>query len=411
MLKRYFSGIFNVKLILGLIYLLITLVMGLAIGYQGKAIHLLFILGINQFLSSMVLYLRSNISALHYFKLDGLLSVMDRLLMIVICSVLLWSNLFDGRFEIEWFVYAQFWAYLLTALFAYIMVFKEAGQFKFKLNIPLFLIILRQSMPFALLVLLMAFYYRLDSVMIERLLEDGKKQTGIYAQAYRLLEGFNMFGYLFAGLLLPIFSRMIKNRDSVARLVNTAFNLIFIPALALLTISLLYAGEIMDLLYVEHVEASAPIFEVLMISFIAIALTYIYGTLLTANGNLKQLNLISLLGLSLNFALNIWLIPTQGAYGAAIATLITQFFVVLSQIIIAKRIFRLSYSFPFIMKQAVLIILGVSIALLSKDYIDYFLLHALFIMLVFGVFAFVLGLIRKSEILAMIAPKNEDQSN
>lgn len=402
MLQRYFSGIFNVKFILGFIYMTATLLLSLIFGYSGKAIYFLFILGINQFLASMILYLRSNISGLHYFKLDGLLSVMDRLLMIIICSILLWGNLFDGHFEIEWFVYAQFWAYFITALFAFLMVFKEAKHFKFKIDLPLFLIILKQSMPFALLVLLMAFYYRLDSVMIDLLHPNGKLEVGIYAQAYRILEGFNMFGFLFAGLLLPIFSRMIQNKESVSKLVNTAFNLIFIPALAVVTIAVLYPQKIMDFLYLEHVNASAEVFKILMLSFMAIALTYIYGTLLTANGSLKQLNFISLLGLIINLALNFWLIPKQGAYGAAIATLVTQFFVVLAQIIITKKLFKLSYSFAFIMKHGLLLVIGASLAYTSVDWFNNFLLHAIFIGGIFGIFSLILGLVRKEELMSLL---------
>jgi len=404
-LKRYFSGIFNVKLILGFVYMAATLLFGLAIGYRGEAISLLFLLGVNQFLSSMILFLRSNISALHYFKLDGFLSVMDRLLMILICSVLLWSDLFDGRFEIEWFVYAQFTAYLITAVFAFLMVFKEAKFYRFKVDFPLFLIILRQSLPFALLVLLMAFYYRLDSVMIERLLPNGRSEAGIYAQAYRILEGFNMFGYLFAGLLLPIFSRMIKKRESVSKLVNTAFNLIFIPALALVTISLIHPGKIMGMLYLEHVAASAEVFSILMLSFMAIALTYIYGTLLTANGSLKQLNLISLVGLILNLGLNFWLIPRQGAYGAAIATLVTQFFVVLTQIILSKQIFKLGYSTSFIFKQGILMAIGIPFAVFTTDIFPNFIIHSMVIAIVFIGLSLMLGLIRKAEIKAVLSPK------
>ena len=106
MLRRYFSGIFNVKLILGVFYLVITLILGFILGYREQEIYLLFLLCINQFLASLILYLRSNIAGLHLFKIDGILSILDRIFMIAICSVLLWHQYFDGVFRIEWFVYA-----------------------------------------------------------------------------------------------------------------------------------------------------------------------------------------------------------------------------------------------------------------------------------------------------------------
>lgn len=402
MLRRYFSGIFNVKLILGVLYLVVTLVGGWLIGFESKAIWLLFVLGINQVLSSMILYLRSNLAGLHLFKTEGVLSILDRLLMIVLCSVLLWGDWIDGAFKIEWFVYAQFWAYLFSGIVAFILVFSRAKFYKLSIDLPLFRVILRDSLPFALLVLLMSFYYRLDSVMIGRLLPNGNEQAGIYAQAYRLLEGFNMFAYLFAGLLLPIFARMLKNKESVAQLVRTAFNLIFIPATAVMTISLLYPTEIMDLIYVAHIEESAKIYAVLMVSFIAIALTYIYGTLLTANGSLKQLNIISLLGLLLNLGLNFWLIPIQGAYGAAVATLVTQFFVILAQIIVTKKVIGMQYSIPFILKQGILLFAGIALAYFTKAYFLNFIWHSAFIFSSFGMGALALGLIKKNEILSVL---------
>jgi O-antigen/teichoic acid export membrane protein len=70
-----------------------------------------------------------------------------------------------------------------------------------------------------------------------------------------------------------------------------------------------------------------------MFTFIPLASTYIFGTLLTANGDMKTLNWISVLGLLVNVGLNYVLIPDIGIKGAAIATLVTQIVVVLLQLI------------------------------------------------------------------------------
>ena len=157
----------------------------------------------------------------------------------------------------------------------------------------------------------------------------------------------------------------------------------------------------MDLLYIANIEASAEVFQVLMLSFIAIALTYIYGTLLTANGSLKQLNIISLIGLVVNFGLNFWLIPEQGAYGAAVATLITQLVVILAQIVISKQILGMSYEISFILKQSALIVLVCGLSYWSQTFFSDFRLHALIISGLFGGTAFLLGLIKKEDILKL----------
>lgn len=402
MLRRYFSGIFNVKIVLACLYLLATLLFGLIVGYKGRVFWLLFILGINQVLASMILYLRSNISGLHLFKTEGILSIMDRVIMIVLCSVLLWSSYFKEGFVIEWFVYAQFWAYLITGLVAFILVYGQAKVFKIKIDLKLFRIILKQSLPFALLVLLMSFYYRLDGVMIERMLPDGRMQAGIYAKSYKLFEGFNMFGYLFAGLLLPIFSRMIKQNESISKLLKIAFNLVFIPSVATAVVCAMYAKEIMDILFEDQIAEAAEIFPVLMISFVGIALTYTYGTLLTANGSLRQLNIISLIGVALNFGTNWMVIPIYGAYGAAVATLITQAFVIFAQVIITKKIFKLNYEVSFILRHGALVLVGIGVAMYSKSYVEDFRIHAILVLAFFAILSILFGLVKRGELMKLV---------
>jgi len=399
MLGRYFSGIFNIKLILGVLYLILTLTLGWLIGYEGKEIKLLLILSVNQFLASLILYLRSNLSGLHLFKLEGALSVCDRILMIAICGYLLWADRFEGEFHIEWFVYAQFAAYLVTAVIAFLIVLSKASFFKPRFDLAVFRLILRESLPFALLVLLMSFYYRLDSVMVERLLIDGKYQAGVYAQAYRILEGFNMFGYLFAGILLPIFARMIKQKESIQGLLRTSFNLIFIPSVSVALISFLFPYEAMDLLYVENIEESAEVFQILMLSFIAIALSYVYGTLLTANGSLRELNLVSAVGLVLNLVLNLWLIPIYQAKGAAIATLFTQALVISFQILFVKRIFNLKVRFNFLLRNlmVVAIISGIAYFVLFSTASAVFTLLSIVLLSLF--LPFISGLVNFREVL------------
>ncbi|MBK8195245.1 MAG: hypothetical protein IPK76_19270 [Lewinellaceae bacterium] len=68
-----------------------------------------------------------------------------------------------------------------------------------------------RSYPYALVVLLMFAYTRLDGVLLERLLPGGKTHAEVYAGAYRLLDACNMLGFMFASLLLRVFARLVKD--------------------------------------------------------------------------------------------------------------------------------------------------------------------------------------------------------
>ena len=346
-LSEFFSNIVGLKFMLAVFYAIVCIGVAGLLGYKPEQLHMLIFLVLNQFLASFILYLRSNISGLHYFRTDSLISVLDRSIVIIICSVLLWTNLTGQPFRIIWFVYAQTAAYAITALIAFFIVLRHSKYFKPGLDLSYFAGILRKSYPFALLILLMSFYNRIDSVMLERMLPDGKVYAGIYAQSFRILDAAAMFAFLFAGLLLPIFSRMLKKQESIGDMVKLSYSLILVPAVALAAVSLYYSKQIMGWMYHEHVEASSRIFPLLMFGFIAISTTYIFGTLLTANRNLKELNILAFSAVALNIILNIVLIPKQQALGAAIASLVTQAYMAIAQVLITllrlKMAPRLSY--------------------------------------------------------------------
>jgi O-antigen/teichoic acid export membrane protein len=352
LLPKHLSNIIGLKLVLAVVYAVFSLLVAAIIGYNQIQFHLLFFLIFNQFLISFILYLRSNITALHLFRTDSFLSVLDRTLMIIICSILLYTDILGGHFNISWFVYAQTIAYILTALIILAVVLNKSGKITIRFNRKFFLVFLRKSYPYALLILLMSLYNRIDSVMLERLLPgtNGKEQAGIYAQAFRLLDAVSMFGVLISGLLLPIFSKMIKQREPVGEMVKLSFTLIIVPAVIIAVSSVYYDGEIMSLLYKSNTSYSADILGILMIGFTGIAVTYIFGTLLTANGSLKQLNLMAFSGMILNVALNLILIPRMQAYGSAYASLSTQLLTGAAQLILALFIFKLKPGITYIIQ-------------------------------------------------------------
>lgn len=361
LLSKYFSGLLSFKFLLSILYFLATFLVGYLFGYESDRFYLLLFLSINQFLISLILFMRSNISGLHLFGLDSLLSVLDKLLMIVFCSALLWGNVIEGEFSIIHFVYAQTLAYIITVIVVFSIVVFKAKLFSFQLKLPFLLVTLKQTLPYALLVLTMTFYYRLDAIMLDLMLPDGEQQSAIYAQAYRLLDASSQIGVLFAGLLLPMFASMIIKKQKLDELLQLSFTLLFLPAFILALFCFFFSEDIIHLLYHNYSASSSNVLTILMFCFVAISGTYIYGTLLTSNGSLRQLNTIAIIGLLLNLILNLILIPSYKAEGSAIASLITQLIILVAQIFICNHIFRFSIKIPYVLKVLslfVIVILG-----------------------------------------------------
>ena len=341
LMRKHVSGIVAARSLLAVLYSVGIFAAAWLLGYRGGQLQLLGILVLNQILVSTILYLRSNIAGSQRYAQDSLLSVLDRVLLIGICAWLLWGRVQHGPFRIEWFAWAQTAAYGATAVVALVLVVVRAGGLRPRWDKAFTFSVLRQSFPYALLVLLMSFYYRTDSVMLERMLPDGDLQAGIYAQAFRFFEAFNMLGFLFAGLLLPMYSRMLKNKENVGPLTGLALRLVLTGTLAVAVIGSFYAKAVMDLRYHEHTAESAPAFAVLTWCFVGVCITYIFGTLLTASGDLKTLNKLAAGGMVLNIGLNLLLIPKAHVMGAAWASLITQALMALAQMVVAARRYTL----------------------------------------------------------------------
>ncbi len=360
LLSKHFAGIVTLKLLLGVAYFAVTLGVALIIGYRGFYLQILCWTAFNQFLNAFILYLRSNLSALLMFKTDSCLSVLDRLLMVIFCSILLWGGVTSQQFKIEWFVYCQTAAYTITALTALAIVLHKSKLKKLSWNPVFFTMILKKALPFAILYLLMSFYNRIDSVMIERILpaDIATYEAGIYASAFRLLDALVMIAYLFSVILLPLFSKMLKEKEDLAPIIKTSFSLLFFFSITASILLCFFRFPILELLYNEHISESAAVFNILIFCLIPFSMSYLFGTLLTAHGDMKQLNIVALAGIAVNMAVNVVLIPRMHATGAAIASLSTQSVTSLLQfIIVLKKLKFPAKNLPLISSFSYLVLL------------------------------------------------------
>ena len=158
----------------------------------------------------------------------------------------------------------------------------------------------------------------------------------------------------------------------------------------------------MMLMKYDNIPDSAAIFSLLMYAFLGMAATIIYGTLLTANGNLKVLNITSAIAVVINISLNLVFIPKYQAFGAAIAAVFTQGFVGLSQFIFAARKFGFGLDTRLIFKLAVFIAGVVGLGLESLQLNAIWWVSLLSMMAASMVLAMALNLIELRSMIKLI---------
>ena len=301
------------------------------------------------------------------FKTDALISVLDKLLLIIFCGYLLIIQP-ESPFYIEWFIGIQTACYLITLIVAFLLLLRQIGVPKFEFDWVFSFAILKKSYPYALLILLMMAYTRTDAVMLERIHPNGAHEAGVYAQGFRLLDAFFMFGMLFANLLLPLFSRLIKEKSTqLLPLLVTSRNLLVGGAIFLAFLCANSSENLLKFIYTENITEAASCFKYLMWGFVGMCVSLIYGTLLTAKGDLRFLNQLSAVGIALNVALNALLIPEYGATGSAVATLITQSMTALTQALYCHYHFNLGKQMNDILRFSLFFLVLTAISLLFQN--------------------------------------------
>jgi Na+-driven multidrug efflux pump len=137
--------------------------------------------------------------------------------------------------------------------------------------------------------------------------------------------------------------------------------------------------------------------------------TYVFGTLLTANGNMKQLNQMAFFSLSLNILLNYLFILKWGAYGAAMSTFITQGIAAVWQMLLAKRLFELKLKSRTLLQ---LLAFSALVLITSIAFKDFFvstpLIAVLLSLTTSGIFILLFRLVSVQEISSLISRNKQN---
>jgi O-antigen/teichoic acid export membrane protein len=416
--KKLFSTILGLRLLLLLVYLTGIGLLKVFVSLSWTEYRLILLLGLNQFLIANISFFRSYFAGLQYFRLDAFLSILDRLLLIFSVGYIIY--LYPDGFkliDIESYSIFQFGCYALSFLVAGCLAIY---LIKPKLEIPrlnTIFPIVKKSFPFALLIVLMTLYTRIDALLLLHFsVDNGQQEAAYYAQAYRLIDALYMFAMVFAGLLFPMFAKMLKeNPQAIGVLVSQASKLLLGSSLAFIVFSLLRGGLLIDLIYSDTSVESGSILFLLSIAFFGMASNLIYGSLLTANGSLKVLNIISFVGLLANIILNLIFIPkvlNGGAVIAAGVAALTQILVALAQAIYCKRLFDLPlidrhfYRYPLLIFALVIWFVFVDWTPIGYVYGNWILLFD-FLATIFLLFAF--KFIDVKELISLVQKRSKTQ--
>lgn len=395
------GSIIGLKLLLAILYVIIILGVGSVLGYSAKEFGLLLILGAIQILTSLNQFFRSIVASLQRFKVDGVFMVFDRVLVILFVAILLWSGIPQLELTIYKFAYAQVLSLSIVLVSLLFFLRKHLHKVRISFNLAKIIPILKKSWPFALLVSLMGLYTYIDGVMIKSLVGDA--EAGVYALGYRFYFALLMFAQVFSNVLLPLFTKNVKNIEVIRSISSYTSRLLLFGGVVAALLSAVYALDMLTIINPDKVNTdSAEVLVLLLVGFVGSTLTLVYGALLTASSELKWLNRFAAITLLLNLILNAVLIPIYQAQGAAVATMFSQLFFGVVCFVVCARLFDLGITIKGLILPLVGTVFLSAIILFGKQYAPNISVHFVMIAIAILLSAYLFNLYRVKDVKSLL---------
>lgn len=246
---------------------------------------------------------------------------------------------------ITWFAVYNSLDYLLISIFLFI-IYKKLGNQRLGFSWHLGKEMLHRSKHYILSAMMVTIFAQTDRIMLKHMISE--TETGFYSAAIACI---GVTGFIFTAIedsMRPTILEAKKNHDpGYENKMVMLYSVITYLALAQSVAMTVLAKPLVLLLYGSAYVGS--------ISPLRIAVWYTtfsyYGSVrniwILAEGKQKYLWIINLTGALANVAINALLIPSLGAVGAAIASLITQFF---TNVIVGYLISPIRYNNTLMLK-------------------------------------------------------------
>ena len=175
------------------------------------------------------------------------------------------------------------------------------------------------ALPLGFFLVVLNLYSYVDGVMLGVM--RGDVETGLYTAAYRVYEGMSYAPSVIASVLTPRLSALFvsdRARHRKLALAGLAGSVALAAAIGVVVYTL--ATPLMTRLFGEDFAPAAPPFRILCVGLgFVFAIWVLHAVAISVNRE-RLLLTTGIIGLVVNVAVNLYLIPHYGANGAAIAT-------------------------------------------------------------------------------------------
>jgi len=222
-------------------------------------------------------------------------------------------------------IIALAWAFVINNLF--LLFFsrricnKHCCKPIFSLDIPFCRQLIKDALPFALLVLLLTVQNKIGIVMLSKL--RGNIEVGWYSVAYKPIDFLLIIASSVSFIFFPLFSRKFKSSlEEGVRILRILIKCLAAIGIPIALLMCVFAAKIISLLYGGEYNNSAVSLQIIIWLIPLIYASWIVTTALMSTGRLKFLIFTNGMILAFSIIMNLIFIPVYGFIAVSWVTLV-----------------------------------------------------------------------------------------
>lgn len=263
------------------------------------------------------------------------------------------------------------------------------------------------STPLVISSLMVWFTTYIDRIMINYYLTID--EVGIYSIGFRIAFLAMIFIVGFRGALTPLVYTYYREAKTPQQLANI-FRLFIFCVLIIFLLLTLFANDIVKLLTTEPFYAGSTV-VVYLVPAVLLTNMYIFAPGVGIAKKTHYLIWINLIGVLLNFFLNMSLIPLLGIMGAGLATMLSSMCLFAMYMVISQKLYYVPHAWSSITLGAIAAaVIAWWLPQLAVKYITPWVLN-LFALVSMVIISFAIGLIRAREVKQAIQLLKNKLSN
>ncbi|NQV38834.1 MAG: flippase [Candidatus Marinimicrobia bacterium] len=319
-IQKYWSNIFIIKIALSIISTFT--IISISILFSFTPLIVIVILAISQIFNSMVIFNNAVFQAMEKVQYQLYSTINEKIVTTILAVIVLFKGYgLTGLASI----------FLLSRIISWVVSMVLMNRYVAKIIWYLDLIfirrIIRQSLPFALFLIMGTVYFQMDSILLAYFM--GNEAVGYYQAALRLVVVILLLPDVIAKSILPVMSHLFKHS------INDLNNIFYVSYKIMIIISIpisfglyILAKPIILLLFGQDYQLSVQVLQILCWIIVMRFIGLIPGTYLTAINKQKIRSYTVTIAAIISITMNIILIPKFGIIGVSITNLISNFLVV-----------------------------------------------------------------------------------